>query len=245
MKILSIGNSFSQDAHRYLHAIAKAENVDIKAVNLMIGGCSLRTHYLNMLDDEANYWLEFNGASTGIKVSIRQALVSDDWDYVTLQQASAFSVKAETYSPYVEALADYVRKYCPRAKILLHQTWTYDDTSERLKGVGCESMEEMLNHIRSSYKKSALNAAAEGIIPCGEVVYNLYKNGIARVHRDGLHLALGVGRYAVALTWYAVLTGNSIDENTFDDFDESVSENERKIVIQTIKDVLKKERLSV
>ncbi len=34
MKILSIGNSFSQDAQRYLHALAKVEGVDLKTVNL-------------------------------------------------------------------------------------------------------------------------------------------------------------------------------------------------------------------
>ena len=59
MKILSIGNSFSQDAHRYLHKLAKQEGVDLKTVNLYIGGCSLRTHYLNMLGDYANYIFEF------------------------------------------------------------------------------------------------------------------------------------------------------------------------------------------
>lgn len=70
MKVLSIGNSFSQDAHRYLHSLAKADGVDLKVVNLFIGGCSLRTHYLNMLDDMATYSFEFNGENTGILVCI-------------------------------------------------------------------------------------------------------------------------------------------------------------------------------
>ena len=48
MKILSIGNSFSQDAQRYLHRLAKNEGVDMKTVNLYIGGCPLRSHYLNI-----------------------------------------------------------------------------------------------------------------------------------------------------------------------------------------------------
>ena len=78
MKILSIGNSFSQDAQRYLHRLALKEGVQLKTVNLYIGGCPLRTHYLNMLDDNVAYDFQFNGQSTGIKVSIRQALVSDN-----------------------------------------------------------------------------------------------------------------------------------------------------------------------
>ena len=41
MNILSIGNSFSQDAQRYLHDIAKADGVVLSAFNLYIGGCPL------------------------------------------------------------------------------------------------------------------------------------------------------------------------------------------------------------
>ena len=58
MKILSIGNSFSQDAQRYLHELAKAEGVDIQTQNLYIGGCSLETHYQNMKGDLMEYELE-------------------------------------------------------------------------------------------------------------------------------------------------------------------------------------------
>ena len=42
MKVLAIGNSFSNDAMRYLHGIAKADVVDMKTVNLFIGGCPLQ-----------------------------------------------------------------------------------------------------------------------------------------------------------------------------------------------------------
>ena len=91
MKILSIGNSFSQDAQRYLHNLAKADGESIKCVNLYIGSCSLRTHYINMLENNKAYSFEFNGETTGLKVSITDALASDDWDYITLQQVSLLS----------------------------------------------------------------------------------------------------------------------------------------------------------
>ena len=117
MKILSIGNSFSQDAHRYIHDIAKKEGVNIKCVNLYIGGCSLRRHYVNMLGDVEGYAFEFNGETTGLKVSIKEALMSDEWDYVTLQQNSPDSDDFETYTPYGRELAAYVRKFCPKAKL--------------------------------------------------------------------------------------------------------------------------------
>ena len=73
--------------------------VKMKVVNLYIGGCSLRTHYLNMLEDRKNYMMEFNGVATGFMVSIKDALISDDWDVITLQQVSGNSVNYDTFQP--------------------------------------------------------------------------------------------------------------------------------------------------
>ena len=124
MKVLAIGNSFSNDAMRYLHGIAKADGV--------IGGCPLSRHYANIHNDAADYDFEFNGVRTGIKVSIKQALQSDIWDVVTLQQASSLSVDYNTYQPYLNTIADYVHIHAPKAKIMIHQTWAYEQNSKRL-----------------------------------------------------------------------------------------------------------------
>lgn len=238
MKILSIGNSFSQDAQRYLHRLAKQDGTELKTVNLYIGGCPLRKHYLNMLDDNAAYDFEFNGEKTGIKVSMRQALVSDDWDFITLQQASPLSGKCETYSPYIEALADYVKRYCPHAKILIHQTWAYEDGSERLEKVGYASAGDMLSDVRDCYSKAAEKIQASGIIPCGEAMMKALELGMEKIHRDTFHASLGAGRYLLALCWYKVLTKKDITGNAFDDFDVPVTEQERKIVIKAVNSVL-------
>ena len=88
MNILSIGNSFSQDAQRYLHQIAKAGGVNLNAFNLYIGGCSLSSHYRNMLSEERAYTLEMNGQSTDFYVSLKEALLNRNWDVVTIQQVS-------------------------------------------------------------------------------------------------------------------------------------------------------------
>lgn len=239
MKILSIGNSFSQDAQRYLHSLAKHDGVELKTVNLYIGGCSLRTHYLNMLGDHATYSFEFNGQNTGIKVSIRQALESDEWDFITLQQASPLSGKEETYSPYVEELAKYVKKYCPHSKILMHETWVYEDGSDMLKNVArYETAREMFADIRASYAKAAQAVNADGIIPCGTAMLKAAETGIEKIHRDTFHASLGAGRYLLALTWYKFLTGNDISNNSFNDFDAPVTDGERKTVIEAVNSIL-------
>ena len=231
MKILSIGNSFSQDAQRYLHRLAKKEGVELKTVNLFIGGCPLRKHYLNMLDDNVAYSFQFNGESTGIQVSLRQLLVSDEWDVITLQQASGLSWNYESYQPYLSELVKYVRKYCPHSKIYIHETWAYENGSERLEKLGYHSSREMYEDIKKSYKKAIEEIQADGLIPSGRAMLRAGETGIEKVHRDTYHASLGAGRYLLALTWYKTLTGNEIAANDFDELDEEITEAERAIVI--------------
>jgi len=234
MKILSIGNSFSTDAQRYLHRLAKREGEAIKTVNLYIGGCTLRQHYLNMLDDRAAYSFEFNGEPTGLLVSIRHALVSDDWDYVTLQQASRLSGDWDSYQPYLKEVADYVRKYCPKAQLLVHQTWAYEAESEKLRSIGYDTPEKMMIDIRNAYHNAAKAIRAEGIIPSGEAMLSAVRYGIGNIHRDTFHASYGAGRYLLALTWYRTLTGNDVSRNDFDEFDEPVTPEQREIICWTV-----------
>ena len=243
MKILSIGNSFSEDATRYLHEIAKADNYDLTTVNLFIGGCPLRTHYLNALEDSSKYLMMFNGQNTGFEVSIKQALtlISHEWDYVTFQQASYLSPDYNSYQPYLDFVADYVRKYAPKAKLLIHQTWAYAQDHSRLKELlGYDKYTDMLKDIKEAYNKAADSINAYGIIPSGEVMNMLLERGIEKVHRDGFHASLGLGRYTLGLLWYTALTGNSISQNCFCNFDEPVTEQEIIIAKQAVMDVIEK-----
>ena len=48
-KILSISNSFGEDATRYLYGLARSEREEIMVVTLYIGGCSLYRHYRNCM----------------------------------------------------------------------------------------------------------------------------------------------------------------------------------------------------
>ena len=51
IKILSIGNSFSTDAQRYLYDISVQNGVELECYNLFIGGCSLETHWQNFVEN--------------------------------------------------------------------------------------------------------------------------------------------------------------------------------------------------
>jgi hypothetical protein len=220
LRILAIGNSFSEDATRYLHQIARAQGVNLEVCSICIGGCSLERHYRNMLDNKKEYLLQFNGYFTGFEVSLREALLSREWDVVTIQQVSHLSFKKETYYPYITALCDYIRQCQPHAKILLQETWAYEDGSDRLTQIaGYEASKDMLKDIKSVYSSVAREEDLDGVIPSGTLMGMMLDRGIERVHRDTFHASLGLGRYAVALLWFRMLTGKSVITNSFRDFD--------------------------
>lgn len=230
MEILAIGNSFSQDATRYLHQIARAAGEKLNVTNLYIGGCSLERHYRNMLSGERAYQLESNGVKTGFPVSLEEALWNRKWDVVTIQQVSSQSIDAETYRPYIFALTDMIRECAPKAKLLLHETWFYEENSIRLtQELGFPTEKAMLDKIQTAYAQIAGEVGADGIIPAGTLFGKLREAGIPKLHRDTFHASYGLGRYALGLLWYRYLTGNNVVENTFADPDEPISPEEYEI----------------
>ena len=231
LKVLSIGNSFSQDAHRYLNKVSKAAGEEIKSVNLFIGGCKLSRHYKNMNNDDRAYGLEFNGEQTGFFVSIKEALQNCEWDYITFQQQSSDSAYYDTFQPYLNTLVDYAKLHAPKSKYILHQTWAYENSSDILKRYGYDDQRVMFDCIKKSYDKAKNDINAEFIIPCGQSMQNLVEEGF-KVHRDSYHASFGLGRFALALTWYEMLTGNSCENICFSDFDEPVSDDEYKAAIK-------------
>lgn len=224
MNVLAIGNSFSEDSMRYLHFIARADGVNLQAVNLYIGGCSLERHYRNMLSDARAYELQCNGQKTGFYVSMKEALLNRKWDVITLQQASPLSFNKDTYEPYISELAAFIRKCAPKVKLYVHQTWAYEAGSDRLLNVAkYDTPEHMLADIIEAYDIAAKSINSDGIIRSGELLAKLLNNGIDRIHRDTFHADFGIGRYALGLLWYRTICHKDVINNTFCDLDYPVS----------------------
>ena len=226
MNVLAIGNSFSMDAMRYLSQIARAQGEQLTAINLYIGGCPLEKHFRHM-HSGAPYSLQCNGSDTGFLVSMDEALLSRPWDVITLQQASHFSGKKDSYAPYADELVKHVRALCPKAKLYIHETWAYEEGSTMLeKHYTGMTSEDMYKNVIRCYHEIEKEAGFDGLIPSGELMHALLENGVPKIHRDGYHLSYGLGRYAAGLLWFRMLTGKSVIENTFADFDEEVSPEE-------------------
>lgn len=222
IKILDIGNSFSMDALYYLSGIGEADGVAIKAVNLFIPGCSLEKHCNNIESDAPVYLYEENGHMTGDKVSIRQALAADNWDYVVTQQASGSSGLANTFFPYLTEMAAFVRAQAPLTEFLLQETWAYEKNAqqEAFANYGNDQI-AMYRALNEAYTDAAKTLGVR-LIPCGTVVQKMrdvppfvVEEGGRSLCRDGMHMDLIYGRYLVAAVWYRFLTGRAVSGNRF------------------------------
>ena len=227
MKILSIGNSFSQDAQKWLHKISAQNGLELEAVNLFIGGCSLEQHWNNVEENKADYDLEYNGEGACQKISIGEALKMEKWDVITLQQASYHSGKPQAYIPYLQKLFEFVKALQPNAKIYFHQTWAYEIDSDH--GSFFEynhNQQEMYRRIKDASEMAArlINIP---LLKTGTVIQAMrenmpefdYKNGGLSLCRDGFHLSLDYGRFAAGVVWFYTLTGEKPTVKAFEDFD--------------------------
>lgn len=222
VKILGIGNSFSEDATYYLHKIAKAAGIDAKVVNLYIGGCSLERHWQNIESGEVAYQYQLNGVITERFVSIQETLAEEEWDYIVTQQASHDSGWAETYEPFLGLLKDYIKEQVPGAEFLMQETWAYELDSNH----GCymryqRNQAKMYQKLKKCYTEAAAHHDLQ-LIPCGDVIQALrekepfiVQEGGMSLCRDGFHMHHIYGRYALAATWARFLLGISICENSY------------------------------
>lgn len=222
VKLLAVGNSFTQDSLFYLHDLAKAGEVEVKAINLYIGGCSLERHWNNVESEAKEYMYEENGKSTERYVSINEMLVEDNWDYIITQQASHDSGIKEAYFPYLEQLLEYFKSKVPDAECLLQKTWAYEQDSDHgeFPRYNC-NQQQMYNQLSECYEEAAKRTGLR-LIPSGDVIQSVrkrepfrYELGEKSLCRDGFHMDMIYGRYLLSAVIYSFLFKKDIRENTF------------------------------
>lgn len=218
LKILAVGNSFSANAMDYLYDIAKQAGYDdVVLGNLYIGGCTLDKHCENATYNLGAY--EYQKNTTGrwtktAKTTLYAGVTDENWDYVTIQQASGSSGVEYTYRG-AEYLASYVRYYVrnDNVKIGWHMTWAYQQTSNHGEFYKYNNDQViMYNQIVNSVKNKIIPSSnIDFIIPAGTAIQNIRTSIIGdNLTLDGYHLN-AKGRYAVGLMWLKTITGTLVD----------------------------------
>ena len=223
VRILSIGNSFSEDAvEQHLHDIAVADGKEIIIGNMYIGGCSLQKHLTNARENKPAYRyrkIGVDGKMTQIKkYTLEEALADEAWDYVSFQQQSGKSGIYSTWEESLPELLEYVKARVPKkAKMMLHQTWAYDPTSTHkdFKNYDHDQV-KMYNAIVDAVKRAAKLTGIRIVIPSGTAVQNARTTVLKEtITRDGYHLHKPCGRYTAACTWYEKIFRKNVIGNGY------------------------------
>ncbi|SKB38601.1 protein of unknown function [Parapedobacter luteus] len=215
LRVLAIGNSFSEDAvEQYLYELAAAAGKPVVIGNMYIGGAPLSLHWENAQGDKDAYSyrkIDANGKKhTREQVSIRTALRDEPWDYVSLQQASPLSGRFDSYAQPIHALHRYIDSVSEgTVKYSWHQTWAYapSSTHEGFAAYG-KNQQTMYRAIMEASRKAQALIPFDLLIPSGTAIQNARMTFLGDdLTRDGYHLDLHIGRFIAACTWFEALFG--------------------------------------
>lgn len=226
IRILAIGNSFSDNALKYLPALAKELGIEeIIVGKLYRGSCSIDRHWTDAQAGNSYERFDLNLGDgwvryTGSQATLDYALALYDWDIITMQQVSSTSGVPSSLGN-LQNLIDYVnaRKTNPNAKLYWHMTWAYSQftTHSGFANYDKDQM-TMYNAIVNTTKECILtNDCFTGVIPAGTAVQNYRGNDFKNetiettyITTDGYHLK-NYSEVLAAMTWIRTLTGLSLD----------------------------------
>ncbi len=196
LRILSFGNSYTDDSFKFLSAIAAEDGIQVYAANMYAGSASIEGHYMRMKGDaayESKKEYMPNGDVVTTEKPIFDAAFENDtaWDYITLHQRGQHSPFFEKYhtaeTPYLTELSSYITAKAPESELLMFESWSvytdrieekYEDVYKPLvEGLPKEQyMEAVYGAIKSSYLKAAETIGNPGrVIPAGEAIYKAIK----------------------------------------------------------------------
>lgn len=212
IRILSIGNSYSQDALSYIPFILPniQKNIDIEIGILYMSGATLQQHYNNFVNETPAYtYYLFNGGISWKNLgsyTIQQSLKSQNWDIILLQQGSVASWTWETYQPYLNQLITLIYgqiDYPVRFGWMLTQSRPKVGDTEYTD-------EEIINHYNAIVENSQKvldETLCDFIFPVGTAVQNARTTSLNDLgdygklySSDGVHLQEGLPSQLAAYT---------------------------------------------
>lgn len=221
LKILTIGNSFSDDTMEYIGQIAESFGMEYVLGNLYIPACDIDTHWNNV-----DKWLpsyEYRTFVSGSWVTTANTRVYDvvkkeNWDYISFQQASGTSGKQDTYGN-LNLLVDKVREFAnANATFVWNMTWAYqsDSTHGAFPNYNSDQATMYESIVKTVQSVIVPNERFSIIAPTGTAIQNARASALGdTLTRDGYHLELTYGRYIAGLTFFGALTGTDIRNISF------------------------------
>lgn len=230
ISILSIGNSYSQDALAYVPYIIRnmGVDVDVRIGILMQSSSSLSTHWSNFDNETAAYqflrnftgneWIQRTGT-----VTIQWALEKYQWDIILLQQASSYAHTWSSYQPYLNKLVNGISalvKY--PVKFGWYAVQSKATSSANNAPYSDQTINERWQAIMTNSQKVFDETVCEFIIPVSTAIQNARTipfikeigsyannggNGVGYLEYEGVHLQEGLPCQIAAYTFVLSLLG--------------------------------------
>ena len=219
IRILMIGNSFSDDTIEHVYPILRDMGYDeIVLGNLYIGGCSINMHLGNLLNDVPVYYYRLNTEGTWVTTPgtrMSDALRSEPWDIISMQSGTSDgsgNTNLATFARLPRFIA-LVRSYVPQAKLVWNMTWVGEP--------GCSHRDYLLYDCDGDKQyRDMMTTVRACVLTCPEItciaatgtaVENARSSYLGKhLCRDYYHLSLGMGRYVAGLTFAAAVTGGNL-----------------------------------
>lgn len=239
LRILAVGNSFSDDGTEYLPGLLEAAGIhNVIVARLYIGGCSLERHceeYSKGLHNYIYFKSTKNKWETVSKsASLLDGLKDEPWDIITMQETSGHSGLYETYHEWIPRLVSIIRSETlnPCASIVWHETWAYaSNSTHSMFGLYDRNQDKMYAGIVDCVSRASKEFDIPVVIPSGDAVQiargtRLNNQDevpatckVYQLTRDGFHLSRQFGRYIAACAWFETLIrptlGKSVKGNGY------------------------------
>ena len=218
VRVLAIGNSFSQDAvEQYLWELAREAGIEMIVGNAYRGGQGFQSHWTDITEE--NNTFEYRKVRDGRRSNkphqaLADIITDEPWQFITFQQVSQESGLTETFEPCLTYLIDYTKSLQtnPHAALGYHQTWAYshDSTHGGFANYG-NRQEAMYDSIcRAVQWAMSQHPELSFVVPSGTAIQNARTTWLGdNMNRDGYHLDLKMGRYTAACAWLETITGIS------------------------------------
>lgn len=280
IKLLAFGNSYSVDALTYLTKIFKSAGYeDVVIGHICDGGCNINQHWQNIddtlecfhpahadaiaMDGTAGCSITRNGISestvgANIRERYTKTIQAENWDFVCIQHGPKHVEQVDTYS-YLGNLLDFIKENLKsdKTKFVFHMIWKYNDNIHPSNSSALQ-YEKILDIAKNTV---LIHPELEILIPAVTFRQNLMSSYLTDVDiaRDYGHMGLTLGRYALGLLWYTVLSGgspedvsyvatpNEVSEETKADFKErynhvhlEITEKDLAVIREAIKNAIAK-----
>ncbi len=233
VKILLVGNSYSEDSFNWLYAVAKAANRDVKLGVLYHGGATLDQHAQWAKNSEVQYkyykttdgrWKQFNKGifedavgDTKYNARITDALTDEKWDVVGFQQG-VYDAGMPNRFTQLDWLVNFAKQKIANSDVKLawNMTWALAD------GVQTDGFEVFQYNQQTMYKAICTTAQSvilpkvqsglfSYVVPTGTAVQNARLYFHQELMRDTLHLTADIGRLIASLTWAKAVLNIDLD----------------------------------